>query len=69
MSGPLEYGFVARVDHRMVYVDYGYPNPVWPRLGNVIATHPSNLRMESAAPQQVPNPRIVAPVFSDAPAC
>ncbi|PXX65410.1 hypothetical protein DFR70_104474 [Nocardia tenerifensis] len=47
--GAVEHGVVVDVDHRMVYVDYGYPNPVCTELGNAIATHPSNLRLETTA--------------------
>ncbi|WP_169811579.1 hypothetical protein [Nocardia shimofusensis] len=36
---------ITGVDDRMVYVDYGYANPVWPELGNSIATHPANLSL------------------------
>ncbi|MFI9506985.1 hypothetical protein [Nocardia sp. NPDC052566] len=49
--GGMEYGVITDVDHRMVYVDYGYPNPIWAELGNSIATHPANLRFESVVPQ------------------
>ncbi|MGN2635327.1 hypothetical protein ACTD5D_03850 [Nocardia takedensis] len=63
-AGRVETGVVTRVDARMVYVDYGYPNPVWPHLGNAIATHPSNLRLDSAAAE--PNPPVAAPIFSHA---
>lgn len=49
--GAVEHGVIAAVDHRMVYVDYGYPNPVWAELGNWIATHPANLRLETTAVQ------------------
>ncbi|WP_028479566.1 hypothetical protein [Nocardia sp. CNY236] len=45
--GAVEYGVITAIDHRMVYVDYGYRNPVWPELGQSIATHPANLRPES----------------------
>lgn len=45
--GAVEHGVIVDVDHRMVYVDYGYPNPVCAELGNAIATHPSNLRLET----------------------
>ncbi|QIS16604.1 hypothetical protein [Nocardia arthritidis] len=45
--GAVEHGVITGADHRMVYVDYGYPNPICPELGNSIATHPANLRMES----------------------
>lgn len=45
-----ERGVITGVDHRMVYVDYGYANPVWPELGNSIATHPANLSL--AAPRR-----------------
>ncbi|MEV0294515.1 hypothetical protein [Nocardia sp. NPDC050710] len=65
-SGRTERGTVAHVDHRMVYVDYGYPNPVRPELGNAIATHPSNLRLEPPVPQSDTCLHCAAPVFSDA---
>ncbi|MEV6556619.1 hypothetical protein AB0M22_12945 [Nocardia sp. NPDC051756] len=45
--GGVEHGVIVDVDHRMVYVDYGYPNPINAELGNVIATHPANLRLET----------------------
>ncbi|MFI7001326.1 hypothetical protein [Nocardia sp. NPDC050175] len=45
--GATEHGVIVDVDHRMVYVDYGYPNPVCAEIGNAIATHPSNLRLET----------------------
>lgn len=50
--GGVEYGVIVDVDHRMVYVDYGYLNPINAELGNAIATHPANLRLETtvAAP-------------------
>ncbi|MFI9405301.1 hypothetical protein [Nocardia sp. NPDC052316] len=49
--GAVEHGVIVDVDHRMVYVDYGYPNPVCAELGNAIATHPANLRLETAVAQ------------------
>ncbi|GAA5102718.1 hypothetical protein [Nocardia iowensis] len=49
--GAVEHGVVVDVDRRMVYVDYGYPNPLCAELGNAIATHPSNLRLETTAAQ------------------
>ncbi|MFC9440598.1 hypothetical protein [Nocardia sp. NPDC057030] len=45
--GGVEHGVIVDVDHRMVYVDYGYPNPINAELGNAIATHPANLRLET----------------------
>ena len=63
-AGRRESGVVIRVDERMVYVDYGYPNPVWPHLGNAIATHPSNLRLDSATTDSPPP--VAAPIFSHA---
>ncbi|WP_069163002.1 hypothetical protein [Nocardia altamirensis] len=49
--GGVEHGVIVDVDHRMVYVDYGYRNPVWPELGYAIATHPANLRLETPVAQ------------------
>lgn len=46
--GRTERGVITGVDARMVYVDYGYANPVWPELGNSIATHPANLSLMSS---------------------
>ncbi|CAM4519706.1 hypothetical protein NONI108955_41405 [Nocardia ninae] len=51
VRGAVEHGVIVDVDHRMVYVDYGYPNPVCAELGNAIATHPSNLRLETTVAQ------------------
>ncbi|MEU7142127.1 hypothetical protein ABZ942_21945 [Nocardia sp. NPDC046473] len=45
--GVTEHGVIVDVDHRMVYVDYGYPNPICAELGNAIPTHSSNLRLET----------------------
>ncbi|WP_433598200.1 hypothetical protein ACQPXH_20790 [Nocardia sp. CA-135953] len=67
MNTRVERGVIARVDNRMVYVDYGYPNPVWPSLGNAIATHPANLRLESPVAKPDSPPVTKAPVFSHAP--
>ncbi|WP_054815417.1 hypothetical protein [Nocardia arizonensis] len=67
VPGRVEHGVIARVDDRMVYVDYGYPNPVWPQLGNAIATHPSNLRIESIVAPDYSSNRSATPIFSDAP--
>lgn len=46
--GRTERGVITGVDDRMVYVDYGYANPVWPELGNSIATHPANLSLAAS---------------------
>ncbi|MFR9750479.1 hypothetical protein ACL02S_05525 [Nocardia sp. 004] len=62
--GAIEHGVIIAVDHRMVYVDYGYPNPVWPELGNSIATHPGNLRLKPVTMQMKST---VAKYFSHSP--
>ena len=66
VGGRIERGVIVGVDHRMVYVDYGYTNPLEPGLGNAIATHPSNLRFDKTAPRQVVDRGHTFPVFSDA---
>ncbi|MFC3963520.1 hypothetical protein [Nocardia jiangsuensis] len=43
-GSPTERGTVVAVSDRVVFVDYGYANPIRPDLGNAIATHPANLR-------------------------
>ncbi|MEV0356358.1 hypothetical protein AB0H71_09875 [Nocardia sp. NPDC050697] len=53
-GGPTERGVVIAVNDRVVFVDYGYPNPVRPELGNAIATHPANLRFGTAADAHCP---------------
>jgi len=65
VGGRIERGTIVGVDRRMVYVD-GYPNPIEPALGNAIATHPSNLRMENTAAQHSTQKVYARPVFSDA---
>ncbi|TQM29850.1 hypothetical protein FB390_1463 [Nocardia bhagyanarayanae] len=65
VCGRTEHGLIVGADHRMVYVDYGYPNPIRPELGNAIATHPRNLHLKYPAGQGDACPTCLSPVLSD----